>query len=134
MTGHVGHQFGNYRLLQRLGTGGFAEVYLGEQVYLNTRAAIKILQTRLEEDERERFLQEARLIARLIHPHIVRVLEFGVENEIPFLVMDYAPHGTLRNHFPRGTRLAPESILPYVKQIADALDYAHAQGLVHRDI
>ena len=134
MTGLVGQQLGNYRLLRLLGTGGFAEVYLGEHVYLNTQAAIKVLQTRLAQEERERFLHEARLIARLVHPHIVRVLEFGVEAEVPFLVMDYAPNGTLRSRLPRGTPLAPESILPYVQQVADALHYAHAQGLVHRDV
>ncbi len=134
MIGRVGQQLGNYRLLRLLGAGGFAEVYLGEHVYLGTQAAIKVLQTRLAEDERESFLHEARIVARLVHPHIVRVLEFGVEAEVPFLVMDYAPNGTLRSRLPRGAKLSPESILPYVKQIADALQYAHAQGLVHRDV
>lgn len=134
MTDRVGQQLGNYRLLRLLGAGGFAEVYLGEHVYLGTQAAIKVLQTRLAEDERERFLGEVRIVARLIHPHIVRVLEFGVEDEVPFLVMDYAPNGTLRDRLPRGAPLAAETILPYVKQIAAALGYAHAKGLVHRDV
>ena len=74
---------------------------LGEHVYLNTQAAIKVLQTRLAEDEREHFLHEARIIARFVHLHIVRVLEFGVEGEAPFLVMDYAPGGNLRQHLPK---------------------------------
>lgn len=134
MTSRVGQQLGYYRLLRLLGAGGFAEVYLGEHVYLNTQAAIKVLQTRLAEDERERFLHEARIIARQLHPHIVRVLEFGVEAEVPFLVMDYALNGTLRSRLPRGTPLSPQSIQPYVKQIADALEYAHAQRLVPRDV
>jgi len=69
MTSRVGQQLGNYRLLRLLGAGGFAEVYLGKHVYLNTQAAIKVLQTRLAEDGRERFLHEARIIARLAHPH-----------------------------------------------------------------
>ena len=134
MTGLVGQQLGNYRLLRLLGAGGFAEVYLGEHVYLGTQAAIKVLQTRLAEEERERFLHEARLVARLVHPHIVRVLEFGVEAEVPLLVMDYAPNGTLRRRLPRDTPLEPLSILPYVQQVAEALHYAHVRGLVHRDV
>jgi eukaryotic-like serine/threonine-protein kinase len=134
MTSLVGQQLGNYRLLRLLGAGGFAEVYLGEHEYLNTQAAIKVLQARLAEDERERFLHEARIIARLIHPHIIRVLEFDVEGDVPFLVMDYAQGGNLRQHLPAGVALAPATILPYVKQVAEALQYAHAQQLVHRDV
>ncbi|HCI78980.1 MAG TPA: serine/threonine protein kinase, partial [Ktedonobacter sp.] len=59
------------------------------------------------------------------HPHIVRVLDFGVEDATPYLVMDYAPHGSLRTQHPRGTRLPLETIVSYVKQIASALQYAH---------
>ena len=134
MTSLVGQQLGNYRLLRPLGAGGFAEVYLGEHVYLNTQAAIKVLQTRLAEDERERFLNEARIIARFVHPHIVRVLEFGVEGDAPFLVMDYAQGGNVRQRLPKGVPLLPATILPYVNQVAEALQYAHAQQLVHRDV
>ena len=73
-------------------------------------------------------MDEARIIARLVHPHIVRVLEFGVEDEVPFLVMDYAPNGTLRSRLPRAVPLTPESIFPYMRQIADALAYAPSRG------
>ena len=134
MSERVGQQLGNYRLLRHLGTGGFAEVYEGKHVYLDTLAAIKVLQTRLEGDEREHFLQEARLIAHLVHPHIIRVLEFGVADNVPYLVMDYAPHGSLRQHFSHGVPLSPPTILPYIKQVASALDYAHEHQLVHRDV
>ncbi len=131
---HVGQQLGNYRLLQRLGEGGFAEVYLGEHIYLKTQAAIKILHTRLAADDTDSFVSEAQIIARLKHPHIVRVLDFGVESGTPFLVMDYAPNGTLRQRHRKGTRLEPTIIATYVKQIAEALHYAHEQKLVHRDV
>jgi eukaryotic-like serine/threonine-protein kinase len=134
MTSRLGQQLGNYRLLRLLGAGGFAEVYLGEHVYLNTQAAIKVLQTRLADDERERFLHEARIIARLIHPRIVRVLEFGLEEDTPFLVMDYAQGGNLRQRLPKDVPLSAATILPYVKQVAEALQYAHDQQLVHRDV
>jgi serine/threonine protein kinase len=134
MNDHVGKQLGNYRLVRMLGQGGFADVYLGEHVYLKTLAAIKILQTRLAQDDLEVFLKEARTISNLIHPHIVRVLEFGVEGTTPYLVMDFAPNGTLRQRHPRGTRLMPVHVVPYVKQVASALQYAHDKKLIHRDI
>jgi serine/threonine protein kinase len=134
MNDHVGKQLGNYRLVRMLGQGGFADVYLGEHVYLKTLAAIKILQTRLAQDDLEVFLKEARTVSNLIHPHIVRVLEFGVEGTTPFLVMDFAPNGTLRQRHPRGTRLMPVNVVPYVKQVASALQYAHDKKLIHRDI
>jgi eukaryotic-like serine/threonine-protein kinase len=83
MGDRVGQQLGNYRLIRFLGEGGFAAVYLGEQVYLQSQAAIKVLHTRLGTDELEHFLSEARTIVRLKHPHIVRLLEFGVEETHP---------------------------------------------------
>lgn len=134
MADRVGQQLGNYRLTRLLGQGGFAEVYLGEHIYLGTEAAIKVLPARLAHEEIDEFRNEARTIARLRHPHIVRVLDFDVDGGIPFLVMDYAPHGTLRQRHPKGTRLAPVDILPYVRQVAAALQYAHDQKLVHRDV
>jgi len=134
MTDRIGQQLGNYRLIRLIGRGGFAEVYLGEHVYLNTQVAIKLLQTRVADNELEGFLKEARTIAHLVHPHIVRVMDFGVEQESPFLVMDYAPNGTLRQRHPAGIQLLPATIVPYVKQVADALQYAHDEKFVHRDI
>jgi WD40 repeat protein len=134
MTDRVGQQLGNYRLIRLPGHGGFADVYLGEHIHLNTLAAIKVLDTRLAGDEITQFRNEARTIARLEHPHIVRVLDFGVEDRTPFLVMSYAPNGTLRQRHPKGTRLSPKDVLPYIKQVADALQYAHNEKLIHRDI
>src|SRR6266446_4854553 len=134
MVDRVGQQLGNYRLSRLIGQGGFAEIYLGEHIHLNTQAAIKILQVRLTGSSLEQFRNEARTIASLVHPNIVRVLDFGVEEGIPFLVMDYAPNGTLRQRHPKGSRLAPATIVPYVKQVAAALQYAHDQKLIHRDV
>jgi serine/threonine protein kinase len=82
----------------------------------------------------EQFRLEARTIARLEHPHIVRVLDFGVEERTPFLVMSYAPNGTLRTRHPKGTRVPLSTVVSYVQQIAPALQYAHEQRLIHRDI
>lgn len=134
MINRSGQQFGNYRIIRPIGHGGFAEVYLGEHIYLQTQVAIKILQTRLAEENMEGFLKEARTIAHLIHPHIVRVLDFGTEGGTPFLVMDYAHNGTLRQRYPKGTRLPLDAIVTYTKQAAEALWYAHEKKLIHRDI
>jgi VCBS repeat-containing protein len=130
----IGQQLGSYRLVHLLGQGGFADVYLGEHIHLQTLAAVKVLQMRLVGSNLEQFRNEARTIASLIHPHIVRVLDFGVEDGVPFLVMEYAPHGTLRQAYPKGTCLSPIHVLPYINQIADALYYAHSRKLIHRDI
>ncbi len=134
MADRVGQQVGAYRLLRLLGEGGFAEVYLGEHAHLGTQAAVKVLSASLSPEEIDHFREEARIIARLKHPHIVRVLDFGVEGDLPFLVMEYAPGGTLRQRHPAGSRLTPAEALPYVQQMASALQYAHEQKLIHRDV
>jgi serine/threonine protein kinase len=134
MIDPVGQQLGNYRLVRLLGRGGFADVYLGEHVHLRTQAAIKVLQMRLAEEHTESFINEARTIAHLIHPNIVRVLDFGVHNAVPFLVMDYAPGGTIRRQMPSGRPLPPAGLFPFITQVASALQYAHNRKLMHRDI
>jgi serine/threonine protein kinase len=135
MADSLGQQLGNYRLSRLLGKGGFAEVYLGEHVYLKTPAAIKLLQAKVaNEEDLQAFLTEAQTIAQLVHPHIVRVLDFGVDGETPFLVMDYAMGGTLRQRHPRGTQLPLTTIVSYIKQVAEALQYAHEEKFIHRDV
>jgi serine/threonine protein kinase len=134
MVDRIGQQFGNYRLVRLLGKGGFAEVYLGEHLYIKRQAAVKLLRTTLEQRGLEKFLVEAQRLVDVAHPHIVRVLDFAVEDGVPYLVMEYAPNGTLRTRYPRGSRLKLAEIIPYVTQAADALQYIHDQRLVHRDI
>src|SRR5215469_2974264 len=124
MPDHVWQQLGNYQLLRLLGEGGFARVYLGEHIHLGTQAAVKVLQTQLARSDIEQFRHEARIIAHLEHPHIVRVLDFGIEGTTPFLVMSYARGGTLRTRHPKGTRLSMDLVVSYVSQIASALRYA----------
>ena len=134
MTGQIAQQFGNYRLVRHLGRGAFSDVYLGIHVHLKTPAAIKLLHTELTSSEVEKFRNEARTIARLEHPHIVRVLDFGIEDHTPFFVMVFAPNGTLRQRHPKGSILSLATIVSYVTQIAGALQFAHNQKLIHRDI
>ncbi|GER87895.1 hypothetical protein KDW_20570 [Dictyobacter vulcani] len=134
MEDRIGQQLGNYKLLRLLGQGGFADVYLGEHIHLRTQAAIKILQVRLGESSIQNFLNEARTIAHLVHPSIIRVLDFGVQDNTPFLVMDYAPRGTFRQRFLQGSPLPAAMLVPYIKQTAAALQYGHDKKLVHRDV
>jgi WD40 repeat protein/tRNA A-37 threonylcarbamoyl transferase component Bud32 len=122
------------RIIKLIGSGGFADVYLAEHVYLKTQAAIKVLHTRLTQQEKESFIEEARIIARLQHPHIVQVLEFGIDELLPFLVMTFAPNGTMRTRYPRGTRLPLVTIVAYIRQIVSALQYVHDQKLIYRDL
>ncbi len=135
MSTPIGQQLGNYRLIRLLGRGGFADTYLGEQIYLRTPAAIKIVQAPLAQDGYESFFNEARMIAGLKHPNIVRLLDFGVESSrMPYLAMEYAPNGTLRQRHHRGEVVPVSCVVPYVKQLAAALHYAHEQRIIHRDV
>jgi serine/threonine protein kinase len=133
----VGQYIGNYRLTRRLGKGGFAEVYLGQHLHLPRQAAIKLLlNSSLTVSENKKFRAEAQIVASLRHPHIVQIIDFGIDTTsgMPYLIMDYAPDGTLRQLHPRGSILSPATILSYLRQIASALDFAHRKNVVHRDV
>lgn len=134
-TDRVGQQIGEYRLLRWLGGGGFGDVYLGEHVRTQSQAAVKILQARLtRSDELKEFINEARTF-RLRLPHIVQLLDFGIgSDDAPFLVMEYAAQGTLREKHPKGSRLSLSTITSYVTPLASALQYAHDLQLIHRDV
>jgi len=134
MVERIGQRFGGYSLVRLLGQGNFADVYLGEDSSRQQLAAIKVLRAELADQDVKQFLAQAESISRLDHPHIVRILAYGVENNEPFLVMYHAPHGTLRQRHARGTRLPITTIVSYVKQVAEALQYVHDQGLIHRDV
>jgi eukaryotic-like serine/threonine-protein kinase len=126
---------GEYRLLRLLGQGAFGAVYLAEHVHDGSVAAIKLLQIQLTQPEDfKAFLNEARTI-RLRHPHIVPLLDFGLSSENqPFLVMEYAAGGTLRDRHARGSRLRLPTLVSYVQQVASALQYAHERRVIHRDV
>ncbi len=130
----LGQHLGNYRTLQLLGSSGFSEIYLGEHQYLERLAAIKVLHVQMVPEVHEVFRREARILAQLQHPHIMQVYDFGIEGQVPYLAMEYAPKGTLRSLHPRGTRLSFEQIITYIKQIASALQYAHNHSIVHLDV
>src|SRR5947209_9552862 len=134
MAERLGQQLGNYLLTRLLGEGGFAEVYLGEHIHLGTVAAVKVLHAQLTTNDVAQFNNEARTIAHLEHPHIVRVLDYGVENKTPFLVLIHAANGSLRQRHPKGTVLSLGEVVSYIQQLAPALQYAHDEKLIHRDI
>jgi len=129
----LGQQFGSYLLTDLLGQGGFANVYLGEHVRHGTQAAIKVPRSR-SQDKVERFVKEIRTLAGLNHPHIVQVLEYGVEGDLPFLAMNYARKGSLQQIYREGMLFSLDTIVSYVKQIADGLQYIHDRRLVHCDV
>ncbi|EFH87050.1 PQQ-binding-like beta-propeller repeat protein [Ktedonobacter racemifer] len=134
-TNRAGQYIGDYQLLRRLGDGGFGDVYLGEHKHTHAQAAVKVLHARLAgSDELKEFINEARTF-RLRHPHITQLLDFGIDSdEIPYLVMDYASHGTLRGKHPKGTQVSLFTVLSYIAPLASALQYAHDQHLIHRDV
>ena len=131
----LGQQMGEYRLLHMLGQGAFGAVYLAEHVHDGSQAAVKLLQVRLTHiEDFKAFLNEARTI-RLRHPHIVPLLDFGLNGENqPFLVMEYAAGGTLRDRHAKGSRLPLPTIVSYAQQVASALQYAHERRVIHRDV
>jgi hypothetical protein len=134
MTDRSGEHFGNYRLVRLLGQGGFAEVYLGQHLRLSLQAAIKVLHAHLTGQEAEHFQEEAETIAQLQHPSIVRILDYDVQEGTPFLVMEYAAGGSLRQRYPKGSLVPLPVIVSSIKQVAAALQYAHERKLIHRDV
>jgi serine/threonine-protein kinase len=131
----IGQQVGEYRLLHRLGRGSFGIVYRAEHIHDGSQAAVKLLQLQLTRyDDLKGFLTEARTM-RFQHPNIVSLLDFGLSHEnIPYLVMEYATEGSLRDRHPSGTPLPFSIISTYVTQLASALQYAHDRHVIHRDI
>jgi len=130
----VGQTLGQYRLVERIGRGGMATVYKAYQPSLDRYVAVKVLPTYLAHDPdfAARFRREARAIARLNHPHILPVHDFGQEGELGYIVMRYVEGGTLKKIL--GQPLALDRTIDILAQIGDALDYAHQQGIIHRDV
>jgi hypothetical protein len=127
---------GRYRIEGLLGEGGMARVFDAFDERLERRAAVKILraETRALPGMRERFQQEALIAARLIHPHIVAVLDFGEDHASSYLVMERLPGSTLRDEIIARGPLSPQRVLLVVAETLTALAAAHARGVLHRDI
>ncbi|HEX7733626.1 MAG TPA: protein kinase [Ktedonobacteraceae bacterium] len=142
MPGRIGEIFGSYELIQFLGRGGFAEVYLGKHTQLPQQmAAIKILDKQLVLNKSQQFQREASIVATLHHPNIVQMYDYNLYSNptltatlVPYIVMEYAPNKSLRVKHPRGLALPIKTMLNYIRQMADALQYAHEQDVMHLDV
>ena len=131
----IGKKLRAYEITEEIGAGGMATVYRAYQPSMDRHVAIKVIRSSILHDSglRERFQREARLIARLEHPHLLPVYDFDGESDPPYIVMRYLEGGTLKQVEQRGG-IPRDEILHVLRQLAGALDYAHRQGVVHRDL
>ena len=131
----IARHFPQLEVLECLGRGGMGVVYKARQPRLNRFVALKILAREKEKDPRfaERFTREAQALARLNHPNIVTVYDFGEADGLYYLLMEFVDGMSLRQLL-QTRKLAPEEALAIVPSICEALQYAHQQGIVHRDI
>jgi formylglycine-generating enzyme required for sulfatase activity len=136
MQQYVGMRLGRYQIVEQIGQGGMATVCKAYQPSMDRYVAIKILPSHFTEDESfvGRFTQEARTLARLEHPHILPVYDYGEQEGITYLVMRYVEAGTLKDLIHREGPLDVKEAARIVGQVADALECGHRQGVVHRDI
>src|SRR5262245_10356959 len=131
----IGKKLRAYEITEEIGAGGMATVFRAYQPSMDRHVAIKVIRSSILHDSalRERFQREARLIARLEHPHLLPLYDFDSEHEPPYIVMRYLEGGTLKQIQEQGGVPREESLL-ILHQVAGALDYAHRQGVVHRDL
>ena len=128
---------GKYKVLERLGSGGMGSVYLCEHKFMRRRVAVKVLPTAKAEDPSslERFYREARAVAALDHPNIVRAYDIDQDDKLHFLVMEYVDGASLQEIVKQPARWRSARAAHYIRQAALGLQHAHeAAGLVHRDI
>jgi eukaryotic-like serine/threonine-protein kinase len=135
MADLIGTRIGNYEIISLLGKGGMAVVYRARQLNIRRDVAIKVIRTDLREtdDFAKRFEREAHTSAGLDHPHILKVFDYGQQNDMVYLVMELKTGGSLAELMKQGLLTEAQS-LKYIDQLSSALDYAHRQGIVHRDL
>jgi serine/threonine protein kinase len=131
----IGKKLGSYLIIEEIGHGGMATVYRAVQERVRRDVAIKIIHRAIALDKTalERFQREVELIARLEHPHILPIYDYNPMSDPPYIVMRYLPTGTLKDVLERDNLPFSEIVFLF-RQITSALDYAHRQGVVHRDI
>src|SRR5215207_7571396 len=131
-----GQMLGNYRIISQVGQGGMATVYKAYQPSMDHHVAVKVLPSQLAESKEfvARFQQEARTIARLEHPHILPVFDYGESDGTAYFVMRYLEAGTLKDRMVAGRPLPLDEIDRIFTQLTDALSYAHSHGVIHRDL
>jgi serine/threonine protein kinase len=134
MDAMIGKNLGKYQIVEQLGEGGMATVYKAYDQALERYVAIKVIRTASMADPLflGRFEREAKALAKLDHPYILKVLDYGEQDGVPYLVMPFVGHGTLKQY--TSERLPFDRAFAYVLPIAEALSYAHKRHIVHRDI
>jgi serine/threonine protein kinase len=138
----IGQKLGHYEILELIGEGGMARVYKAFQPTLEREVAIKAIPTQVDDvrDQElvQRFYGEAKLVARLSHPHIVPVHDFGEDNGWAYIVMEFIPNGTVRERLRKAEGMSGRIALPWalnvIEQAALALDFGHSHGVIHRDV
>jgi serine/threonine protein kinase len=132
MAAPIGHTIGQCRIIEKIGKGGMADVYKAYQPGLDRYVAVKILPECFLRDETflARFQREAKAIAQLSHSRILPVYDFGQQDDLIYIVMQYVEAGTLKEML--GELLDLQRAVELLDQIADALDYAHKRGIIHR--
>jgi serine/threonine protein kinase len=135
MADLVGQRIGNYEIISILGKGGMAIVYRARQINVQREVAIKVIKPDLAETDEliRRFEREANTVASLTHPHILKLFDSGQHEGMLYLVMELLTGGTLGDLI-QDNPLPPERVQHLLDQMADALDYAHGKGLIHRDL
>src|SRR5258708_9717035 len=135
MSFNVGENIGPYRIIEQLGQGGMATVYKAYHASLRRFVALKVLHPAFNEDKgfASRFQREARVVAKLEHPHIVPVYDYAEHENRPYLVMKFIEGNTLKARLDQGP-LSSDEIADMVDAVGSALAYAHKQGILHRDI
>ncbi|HZY40581.1 MAG TPA: serine/threonine-protein kinase, partial [Anaerolineae bacterium] len=135
MSFAIGEQVGPYQIMAQLGSGGMATVFKAYHAALDRYVAIKVLHPAFKQDPNflTRFQREARIVAKLDHPHIVPVYDFSEANGQPYLVMRFIAGETLKARLSAGALMLAE-VRRVIKPVADALAYAHGQGVLHRDV
>ncbi len=136
MANLIGQRLGQYQITALLGRGGMATVYRARQTSIDRDVAVKVIKPDLIESEefKVRFNREAKVIAALSHPHILKVFDYGQHGDVVYLVMELLSGGSLADLLRGGARLEPAEVARLLDQIASALDYAHRRGIVHRDL
>ncbi|MDQ2996295.1 MAG: protein kinase [Chloroflexota bacterium] len=132
--GALTQTLGKYTLGELLGQGGMGAVYRSHHPLLNRSVAIKVMLASVADPQaHQRFLREAQVVAVLAHPHIVNIFDVDVQDGQPYIVMDFAPGGSLAARL-QGASIGLDETLRMAIPLADALAYAHSQGLIHRDL